>query len=412
MRQGQLTLPATSASSEASPLAVARRVLADAGVTHTELRGERRGEGVVMLLFTLASLSKGKVLEQLADRGLGCTTPAYGTLEVLELRCSTPRVSSAPQPQPAARTVRLSDRTSLDEIYQRVDETFHLTFDFVLTVVIAALVCAVGLVTDQPIFVTASMLLSPLMSPIMAQTLGACVGDRAMVLKGFRNEVAGLALCLLTGSVVGFVCLFTGGVPPAEHESTTLEVMHYKRTDLLIGAVIALPSGAALALAVTSALSDTVVGVAIATSILPPVVGCGINFVLSAHAAAVGAHDEASDRLVAALYGFAMFVINWMCICLGGGLMLRLKQVDGRQLLIRLQERSLPASPVGSRARSLAHEPTNGHAHAHAAAGELGRALLAAAPPDAAGADAPAASAPPRAPPSTPKAAAVEHDAA
>ena len=45
----------------------------------------------------------------------------------------------------------------------------------------------------------------------------------------------------------------------------------------LIGAVIALPSGAALALAVTAVMSTTIVGVAIATSLLPPVISCGIN---------------------------------------------------------------------------------------------------------------------------------------
>ena len=48
----------------------------------------------------------------------------------------------------------------------------------------------VGLVSADATFVTASMLLSPLMGPIQASTLGLVVGDRRMLLKGARNEAA------------------------------------------------------------------------------------------------------------------------------------------------------------------------------------------------------------------------------
>ncbi|EOD05364.1 hypothetical protein EMIHUDRAFT_461978 [Emiliania huxleyi CCMP1516] len=350
-----------------APLESARRVLTEAGVPHTELRGVRAGDEVVLLLFTLTSLAKARVLETLANHGLGCTTPAHGRLEVLEVLSSTPyarRGGSGPR----RRRVRVSDRTSLDEIYQRIDETFHFTFDFVLTTAIASTVCAVGLATDQPIFVTASMLLSPLMAPIMAQTLGTCVGDKRMVYKGCRNECAGLLLCLLVGSLVGGVCIASGSLADPHEEDPTLEVLHYKQADLLVGALIALPSGAALALAVTSALSDTVVGVAIATSILPPVVGSGINLVLSARAALSQDQEMAASKLRAAMLGVAMVVINWLCIFLGCGLLLRLKQVDG--LLQRAQQGA--KSPPRRRAPLDPQAPPQ-------AANELERRLLSAA---------------------------------
>ena len=240
VRQVQLTLPACACDM----LHDARNLLAESDLSPVELRGQQGSEEVVVLVFTLHSLQSVRVIERLAERGFGSD---HGRIELLDLRSSVPRIAaktSGPSATRRRQWVRMTDRTSLEEIYQRVDESFHLTFDFLLTVAIAALVCAVGLTSKQATFVTASMLLSPLvcslrpklcpqcgakrpflhmpvlqMGPIMAQTLGACVGDRAMLMKGLRNELVGVFVCLVIGALVGGACSFTKlGLPAAPHD--------------------------------------------------------------------------------------------------------------------------------------------------------------------------------------------------
>lgn len=93
---------------------------------------------------------------------------------------------------------------------------------------IAALVCAIGLVSGSPIYVTASMLLSPLMGPIQAMVLGSVTGDRAMVLKGTRNEACGVLLSLLVGVCVSGVCVSCGGIPADPGTDKALEMLHVR----------------------------------------------------------------------------------------------------------------------------------------------------------------------------------------
>ena len=57
-------------------------------------------------------------------------------------------------------------RMTVDEIFSQIDSSSKLTFDYVFMVIAAAAIAAAGLIEDSSVTVVASMLLSPLMSPI------------------------------------------------------------------------------------------------------------------------------------------------------------------------------------------------------------------------------------------------------
>ena len=319
-RQIQVTLPESAAHLVMST----RALLNEFQVSQFEYRGcDYSGSTAVMFVFTLLTSESGVVLERLTSLGVA-TLDEVGKVEVLELKTSS---ASLPPDREVRikKKYRVADRTSIAEIYQNVDSNFHLTFDYLLSIAVASIICGVGLVSEQPTFVTASMLLSPLMGPIMACTLGACVGDYPMLWKGFRNEVYGVLLSLVIGMGVGAAWPEKPAGTPSHDPA--LDVLHYQPSDLAIGAVIALPSGAALALAVTAVMSTTIVGVAIATSLLPPVISCGINGSRALSYLSRSMHAEMHARLVDSGLAFAMLIINWLLIFVGAGLTLRLKQV-------------------------------------------------------------------------------------
>ena len=80
-----------------------------------------------------------------------------------------------------------------------------MTFDYLALVFCASLLAGIGLITDNVVVVVASMLVSPLMGPIMAFTFGSIILDWPMVKQGLYSEVIGLSCCLFTGFLLGLV---------------------------------------------------------------------------------------------------------------------------------------------------------------------------------------------------------------
>lgn len=70
-------------------------------------------------------------------------------------------------------------------------------------------IAAVGLVENSTVSIVASMLISPLMGPILAGTFGAVIHDRKLQIMGVRNELFGLSITILVGYIIG---LIIGGV--------------------------------------------------------------------------------------------------------------------------------------------------------------------------------------------------------
>ncbi|KAL1515615.1 hypothetical protein AB1Y20_002234 [Prymnesium parvum] len=296
----------------------------------------------VVLQFTVAVKHSGRTLAELENlRELMDS----GSIECFELRSSTP--SAAQYADAPRRRFRLSDRASFDEIYELVDNSSHLTFDFLLLCAVASIVCALGLVTDRSDMLTASMLISPLMGPLMATTFGACTLDFSFLSRGIRNELIGVAICFFIGACTGGIVCATSDPthqPLPDVPSLTPEALHYKPGDLILGVAVALPSGAILALSVSAGLSQTIVGVAIATALLPPVVSAGINVAASFYYLRQDGSAAADERLQFAFYAMMMFLINWVCIFIGAAFCLRVKQVGPK--LMRSLQAQLSRSPT------------------------------------------------------------------
>ena len=51
----------------------------------------------------------------------------------------------------------------------------------------------------------ASMLISPLMGPILAGVFGAVIGDKKLRNQGVVNELVSLGICIVTGFVLGLL---------------------------------------------------------------------------------------------------------------------------------------------------------------------------------------------------------------
>ncbi len=168
---------------------------------------------------------------------------------------------SSPEAAAAAREV-----ATREELYNGVERGARLDANYLLLVVLSTVVAAVGLMEDNLAAVLGAMVIAPLLGPNLAFGLGTALGDRPLIAGAVRTNLAGLA--------TAFACAaFIGWIWPANLHSQELMA----RADVgLDGIVLALASGAAAVLSLTTGLSTVLVGVMVAVALLPPAAALGL----------------------------------------------------------------------------------------------------------------------------------------
>lgn len=176
------------------------------------------------------------------------------------------------------RAVPEKDKAAL---VRKLVESGTADFDYFYLIGLSTLMATFGLLLDSSSIVIGSMLIAPLMYPILGVALG-------LVMMGERISVLQRALKTLTKSLAGGVILaslaafFFGGSPESFQ---TAEVMARTEPDLL-HLFVAIVAGASVAyMLARPEWSETLPGVAIAVALIPPLatIGIGIaalNFVI------------------------------------------------------------------------------------------------------------------------------------
>lgn len=163
---------------------------------------------------------------------------------------------------------------SREELYKAVSQQARADLRFAVFVALSAVVAAFGMLLDSVAVVIGAMAIAPLLGPNLGFALGASLGDRALMLSALRSAALGLALAAAAGAAVG-VALGLGAVPGAAEMLGSPELLSRARPGF-DGMVIALASGAAATLSVSSGAAAALVGVMVAVALLPPAVAAGL----------------------------------------------------------------------------------------------------------------------------------------
>jgi len=158
----------------------------------------------------------------------------------------------------------------------------------------AALIAGFGLIENSPAVIIGAMLIAMLYGPIVGIALGLAEANLHLLRRGLLAEVVGALLVLAAGLLIGISTrdLTIGGEILSRTSPNLL--------DLLIALVGGLAGGFTF---VSTGLSGVVVGVAIATALVPPLTTCGILLARQLPNAAAGA--------------FLLFLANFTAIALG-----------------------------------------------------------------------------------------------
>jgi uncharacterized hydrophobic protein (TIGR00271 family) len=216
--------------------------------------------------------------------------------------------------------------------------------------ILASAIATYGLMGDSVATVIGAMIVAPLMLPIMGLAFGISIGDRRAIVSSILVGIAGMATAVLVGFVLGLTA------NPAFDPTTNAQIMA-RTSPRLVDLMAALATGLAGAFAIgRKDVSDTLPGVAIAISLVPPLTNAGILF-------SAGEPDLAVGSLL-------LFMTNYFAILITGTLVFGLMGYPGASLVPKsLRGRRVGvavivamviiiAVPLGISSRSLARDVT------------------------------------------------------
>jgi len=195
------------------------------------------------------------------------------------------READGSQPDPVNLDVPLAAllAVSPQRKAQVLDEISHGSIPrplYYVLLLASAGIAAFGLLANSAAVVIGAMLVSPLMAPIFGIALALSRGDLRLLRHAVIAEFGGVLL------IIGFACLL--GLLPFALEVTPEMLARTKPSllDLIVATLAGLAGGLAL---VDERTSPALPGVAIATSLTPPLATCGLSLAFGAFEGAWGA---------------------------------------------------------------------------------------------------------------------------
>ena len=166
-----------------------------------------------------------------------------------------------------------------EEILAQVEKDARLNNNFILLVILSAIVAAIGLLENNLAVIVGAMVIAPLLGPNIAFSLGASLGEKKLVIDSLKALLTGVIVAILFS--IGIGLLWPGSFDSLELMSRTN--VEYSST------AIALASGAAASLSLVSGTSSVLVGVMVAVALMPPLVTIGLMLSIGEYNHALGA---------------------------------------------------------------------------------------------------------------------------
>ena len=257
----------------------------------------RLADGEVLVRILLDAEQIEAVLDLLGKR---YSAEAGNRVVILPVEATLPRAEAKPEREPAAKPEQAPteekppERIGREELYEDIKDAARCSRVYLAMVVLSTIVAAVGLYYNSVAIIIGAMVIAPLLGPNMAMVLATTLGDLPLLRRALLTALAGIAMTMVLSVIIGVLLK----VNPATPEIAS-------RNGVALGDVaVALACGAAGALAFTTGVSATLIGVMVAVALLPPLVTFGLML--------------GSGHLASASGALSLFLMNLICVNLAG----------------------------------------------------------------------------------------------
>jgi uncharacterized hydrophobic protein (TIGR00341 family) len=157
-------------------------------------------------------------------------------------------------------------RVSRQELYHDVFDSSKLTNTYMIMIVLSAVVAAIGLVKDNVAVIIGAMVIAPLLGPNVALSFATTIGDAELGRSALKTNITGILIAFAVSLILGFFLVI---------DSSTGEIA--SRTVVSYGDMaLALASGVAAALSITTGAPAVLIGVMVAVALMPPLATFGL----------------------------------------------------------------------------------------------------------------------------------------
>ena len=218
-----------------------------------------------------------------------------------------------------------------DKLFIEGPQTARRLTNFFALLLFATVIATYGVLSSSTATVIGAMIVAPLMGPIMATTAAVVMGSSQRALRAFGLTITGIVTVIIAAYLLSWV------VPDVTISFTSNGEITSRINPGLYALLTALGAGAAGAFITSRAeIADSMGGVAIAISLVPPLCVVGISL-------QQGQLDAAAGALL-------LFITNYLAILLAGGVVLvilGLGKMAGTQEHGRVRRRGLALFVVG-----------------------------------------------------------------
>jgi len=158
---------------------------------------------------------------------------------------------------------------------------------FVAMIFFSAIIATAGLLVGSPAVVVGSMVIAPIVGPVLTTGVGAATGDTRMFRDSLWLQMGGVVVAV-GGAWLFATGLRAGGFVPAELDIASIQPIALRISPSVFSVVVGLASGAAAAFGLTTKGPTSLIGVMIAAALIPTAATTGIAIVWGYPVIAVG----------------------------------------------------------------------------------------------------------------------------
>lgn len=255
-------------------------------LTVLEHRQVRLLDGEVLVRILLDAEQNEGVLDLLEKKFAGEGNRAV----ILPVEATLPRE----EPLPPAAFGDPPKRIGREELYEDIKDAAECSRVYVAMLVLSTIVVTIGLNNNNVAIIIGAMVIAPMLGPSMALGLGTALGDFLLLRHALKTGIVGITIIIGLSVLIGILVHVDPSMPEV------LSRTRVKMSDI----ALALSSGCAGALAFTTGVSETMIGVMVAVALLPPLATFGLLL--------------GSDYVTLSLGSLSLFLVNLISVNFAG----------------------------------------------------------------------------------------------
>ena len=205
-----------------------------------------------------------------------------------------------------------ADAVVWEEVQERTNENVELSAVFLLFMVLAAMIAAVGILLDSEILIVGAMVVGPEFGPIAGFCVALISRRRELAVRSGVALAAGFPLAITCVYVATLIFKATD-LTPEDFNSAEHQVADLIASPDVFTAIVAVCAGAAGMLSLSTAKSGALIGVLISVTTIPAAANIGVAAAYQDEDGWLGSMEQLGINLVAILVaGTAVLAVQRM----------------------------------------------------------------------------------------------------